>query len=77
MSVPIINKFYGCKIPIQKVRLEGLPSKIPTEPDTANPCLEMESTPFGQVKIRLGESEITLPGQLFLNAVTTVAHTKH
>ena len=51
--------------------------KMPTEPAAVNPFIEMESTPFGHVKIKLGDNEITLPGQLFLNAVATVSQTKH
>ena len=75
MAMPLVKR-YGSKIPIQRVRLEGVPPKLATTPDVPNPSIELESTPFGQVKIKLGAEEITLPGALLLAGIATVSQTK-
>jgi hypothetical protein len=64
----------SARFPIHKIRLEGFgwasPANTPAQP---LPAIELESTPYGHIKVKIDDKEVVVPGDVFLKAVATLA----
>jgi len=63
----------SARIPIHRIRLEGFGKPTPVGSSPAPlPAVELESTPVGHVKVKIGTEEATIPGDILLKAVATL-----
>ena len=66
----------SARFPIHKIRLEGFgkpsPANSPTSP---LPAIDMESTPYGHIRLKIEDKEVVLTGDVLLRAVATLSPT--